>query len=270
MCIIFCFNGGVAYILSLLYSPVSNTVSEIPHEQLQLVHQCRDAIARKDSHVVQTILPRLHKHNDIIVSYGTLPTHLVHYAAMCGCTDVTKELTSIYNCDPTRKDCDGENALHMAAREGHLAIVQHLISNCGCAVSDRDNIGCTPLHIAARHGNLTIVQYLVQCSSTNVAIATDKDGATPLHLACQHNRNNCNIPVIKYLLSIPVVLNFFDNKDSNSTLKLNNETAAIFNKYENIQISHPVGSFVNIFLLGDTGAERRVSATYSRRDQSFI
>ena len=249
--VMFCFNGGVAYVLSLLYSPVSNTVSEIPHEQLQLVRQCEDAIERRDNHVVQTILPRLHKHNNIIVSYYT---YLVHHAARCGCTDVTKELTSIYNCDPTRKDWYGYTALHTAALMGHLAIVQHLISNCGCAVSDRDKWGCTPLHYAARFGHLAIVQYLVQCSGTDVAIATDKYGATPLHLACQHNRNNRNIPVIKYLLSIPVVLNFFNNKDSNSTLFDDAETAAIFNKYENIQISHPVGSFVNIFLLGDTGA----------------
>ena len=252
--VMFCLNGGVAYILSLLYSPVSNTVSLIPHEQLQLVRQCVVAILRRDSHVVQTILPQLHKHNDIIVLLLSLPTYLVHHAAGCGCTDVTKELTSIYNCDPTRKDCDGLTALHRAAIGGHLAIVQHLISNCGCAVSDRDNRGRTPLHYAAWNGHLAIVQYLVQCSGTDVAIAIDKFGATPLHHACQFNRNNLNIPVIKYLLSIPVVLNFFNNKDSNSTLKLNNETAAIFNKYENIQISHPVGSFVNIFLLGDTGA----------------
>ena len=260
----FCFNGGVAYVLSLLYSPVSNTVSEIPHEQLQLVRQCEDAIKRRDSHVVQTILPRLHKHNDIIVSYVIskstssttyIPaTYLVHHAARCGCTDVTKELTSIYNCDPTRKDSGGCTALHKAAMRGHLAIVQHLISNCGCAVSDRDNRGRTPLHHAAQFGRLAIVQYLVQCSGTDVAIAIDENGATPLHLACQYNYNNLNIPVIKYLLSIPVVLNFFTNKDSNSTLEHNNETAAIFNKYENIQISHPVGSFVNIFLLGDTRA----------------
>ena len=37
-------------------------------------------------------------------------------------------------------------------------------------------------------------------------------------------------------------------------MKLNSKTATIFNKYESIHISHPVGSFVNIFLLGDTGA----------------
>ena len=251
----FCLNGGVAYVLSLLYSPVSNTVSEIPHEQLQLVRQCWDAIEREDSHVVQTILPRLHKHNDIIVlSVGLSSTYLVHHAAEWGCTDVTKELTSIYNCDPTRKDCDGYTALHTAAWRGHLTTVQHLISNCGCAVSDRDNIGRTPLHCAALEGHLAIVQYIVHCSGTDVPIATDEDGATPLHHACQYNINNSNIPVIKYLLSIPDVLNFFNSKDSNSTLILYNETAAIFNKYENIQISHPVGSFVNIFLLGDTGA----------------
>ena len=250
-CYVF-FNGGVAYILSLLYSPVSNTVSEIPHEQLQLVRQCEDAIDRQDSHIVQTILPQLHKHNSIIVS--SLPRYLVHHAVYRGCTDVTKELTSIYNCDPTRKDFYGYTALHMAAIWDHLAIVQHLISNCGCAVSDRDNRGCTPLHYAARLGNLAIVQYLVQCSSTDVAIATDEDGDTPLHHACQYNRDNHNIPVIKYLLSIPAVLNFFNNKDSNSMLFDDAETAAIFNRYENIQVSHPVGSFVNIFLLGDTGA----------------
>ena len=71
-----------------------------------------------------------------------------------------------------------------------------------------------------------------------------------------YNKNNRNIPVIKYLLSIPVVLNSFANEDSNYSSPLSGavgDSAAIYDKFERVRISHPVGSFVNIFLLGDTG-----------------
>ena len=235
------------------HSPLSNTVSEIPHEQLQLVHQCVDAFIRGDSHAVLMLLPRLERHNDIVCIHHS-STYLVHIAAMWGWTNVTKELTSNYSCDPTRKDSDGHTALHSATQEGHLETVQYLVDKYSRAISDRDHYGRTPLHAAAQFGHLTTVQYLVQYggTSTDVAIATDNDRNTPLHLACQYNRIIHNIPVIKYLLSIPDVLNFFTN--SSSTLFNDTETAAIFNKYESINISHPVGSFVNIMLLGDAGA----------------
>ena len=49
------------------------------------------------------------------------------------------------------------------------------------------------------------------------AIATDNDGATPLQYACQNNRSNRNVPVIKYLLSIPAVVNYYIKESSCSS-----------------------------------------------------
>ena len=145
---------------------MSNAVSEIPHKQLQLVRQCEDAFMEEDSHVVMPLLPQLHRHNNIVCRYGSpqvyILTYLVHNAAQRGWTDVTKELISIYNCDPTQKDSGGFTAVHWAAQHGHLNTLKYLVGKCGCSVSDRDDYGRTPLHTTVVNGNLAIVQYLVQ------------------------------------------------------------------------------------------------------------
>ena len=85
------------------------------------------------------------------------------------------------------------------------------------------------------------------------AIATDNDGATPLQHACRHNYGNRNVPVIKYLLSIPAVVDYYI-KESSCSSPLSggaeNDAAAV---YKRVQVPHHVGSFVNVFLLGDSG-----------------
>ena len=226
-------------------------------EQHQLVRQCEDTIGRRDHHTVLELLPRLRGHNYITCKHPrySWTSPLLHCTAIIGWLDITKLLITTYKCDPTKKDIMGWTALHHSAAEGHLDIVQYFVKGCGCDVNDRSNDGYTPLHVAAGCGHLDVVQYLVE-HGANV-MATAIDGTTPLHDACQFNYNNCNISVIKYLLSIPVVLNSFANKDGNYSSPLSGaegDSAAIYDKFERVRISHPVGSFVNIFLLGDTGA----------------
>ena len=267
-------------------------MSDEQYLQYLLVRQCEAAIAREDHHTVLELLPRLRGHNYITCkhpSYGyTAP--LLHCTAYIGWLDITKLLITTYKCDPTKKDSSwGYTALHDSADRGHLDVVQYFVKGCGCDVNDRSNGGYTPLHVAAREGHLDVVQYLVEdcgcdvnvrsndgstplhgaaeCGHLDVVqylvahgadvMATDKYGATPLHHACQYNSNNRNISVIKYLLSIPDVLNSFANKDGNYSSSLfdaEGDSAAIYDKFKRVRISHPVGSFVNIFLLGDTGA----------------
>ena len=260
-------------------------------EQHQLVCQYEAAIGRRDHHTVLELLPRLRGHNYITCKPSRYrnPVPLLHCTASIGWLDITKLLITTYKCDPTKKDSHGWTALHCSVTRGHLNIVQHLVKGCGCDVNNRSNDGYTPLHQAAWRGHLDVVQYLVEDCGCDVNVrdnvdstplhdaawwghldvvqylvahgvdimATDIDGDTPLHKACQFNYDNYNISVIKYLLSIPVVLNSFANKDDNYSSPLSGavgDSAAIYDKFKRVRISHPVGSFVNIFLLGDTGA----------------
>ena len=172
----------------------------------------------------------------------------LHHAAKYGHLKVVEYLASEYGCD---KDNGGCTPLHLAAKYGHLKVVEYLASEYGC---DKDNGGCTPLHLAAREGHLNVVEYLVSVGDD--VMTTNRYGYTPLHHACQYNVDNRNIPVIKYLLSIPVVLNSFTNGSNHkfSLFHARGDAVAMYDKFERIHISHPVGSFVNIFLLGDTGA----------------
>ena len=104
-------------------------------------------------------------------------------------------------------------------------------------------------------------------------MATNDGGATPFHMACQFNYNNRNTPVIKYFLSIPVVFNSFTNKTSDYRSPLSGaegNATTIFNQFEHIQISHPVGSFVNIFLLGHTGAGKTSLCHVLKERSSFF
>ena len=159
------------------------------------------------------------------------------------------------------RDDVGHTPLHHGARDGQLEIVRYLVGDCGSSISDSDNSGWTPLHHAAGYGCIDIVEYLVEERGDDVMAVTidcgKPTGITPFHSACQNNIDNRNISVIKYLLSKPVVLNSFADKSSIYSSPLSGaegDAATIYDKFESIRISHPVGSFVNIFLLGDTGA----------------
>ena len=186
--------------------------------------------------------------------YNILPgTTALHEAARWGCLHIVQYLHEECNCNVYTTDSLGYTPLHNAASGGYLDVVQYLHIKCNCNINTINRRGTTPLHIAATKGHLNVVQYLLGCGAD--AIATDNDGATPLQHACQENDGNRNIPVIMYLLSIPAVVNYYMHiKESSCSSPLSggaeNDAAAV---YERVQVPHHVGSFINVFLLGDSG-----------------
>ena len=133
-----------------------------------------------------------------------------------------KYLIEQCNCDPMAKDTyDQYTTLHFAARGGDVAIVQYLINDCHCDPMVRDTYGCTPLHRGAAGCHTAIVQYLLSIPTVD-PLARDIYNHTPLMIAAEHD-----------------------------TLDI---IAPIFEKFGKIRISHSVGSFVNVFLLGDPKA----------------
>ena len=196
----------------------------------------------------------------LITQYGYDPqlcyilehTFALHHAALCGCLHIVQYLHEECNCNVYTTDSLGDTPLHDAVAEGHLDVVQYLHIKCNCNINTiNSHNGATPLHRAAAGGHLNVVQYLLGCGAD--AIATDNDGATPLQHACQYNNGNRNVPVVKYLLSIPTVVNYYIKESSCSSLLsggAENDGAAV---YERVHVPHHVGSFVNVFLLGDSG-----------------
>ena len=175
----------------------------------------------------------------------------LHAAAQFGHLHIVQYLHEECNCNAYTTDSFGATPLHNAADRGHLDVVQYLHIKCNCNINTINKRGYTPLHRAAAHGHLNVVQYLLGCGAD--AIATDNDGATPLQHACQNNHRNHNAPVIKYLLSKSAVVSYYIKGSScNSPLSGGAENDAAVD-YERVQVPHHVGSFVNIFLLGDSG-----------------
>ena len=182
-------------------------------------------------------------------------TTALHDAAYWGCLHIVQYLHEECKCNVYTKNSYGDTPLHDAAARGHLDVVQYLHIKCNCNINTINNYGATPLHRAAARGRLEVVQYLLGCGAD--PIATDNDGATPLEHACRNNRHNrivpARVPVIKYLLSIPAVVNYYIKESScSSPLSGGVENGAAV-VYEQVQVPHHVGSFVNIFLLGDSG-----------------
>ena len=119
------------------------------------------------------------------------------------------------------RDNKGRTPLHCGASGGHTAVVQYLINDCHCDPTTRTGYGWTPLHWGAAQGHTAAVQYLLSIPTVD-SLARDEYNRTPLKIAAE-----CG------------------------TLDI---MAPIFEKFGKIRISHSVGSFVNVFLLGDPKA----------------
>ena len=212
----------------------------------------------------------------LITQYGYDPqqcdiggsTTALHIAAACGHLHIVQYLHKECNCNVYTTDRCGNTPLHYAALGGHLDVVQYLHIKCNCNINTINNLdGATPLHRAADGGHLNVVQYLLGCGAD--AIATDNDGATPLQYACQNNHRNRNVPVIKYLLSIPAVVNYYIKESSCSSPLSGDVKNDVAGVYERVQVPHHMGSFVNVFLLGDSGVGK-TTLCQAIEDRSYI
>ena len=242
-------------ILFLIYSTIKIIMSE-PSTVVEAM--CVKAFEDCDVDTAKRLLPSIQKHDDITCNdlYARY-TYLVHRATRNGWIDIAKELITQYNCNPLKKNSAGWTVLHVAAFECHLDILKYVINVTSCShstsMSDKDQFnGYTPLHWALhRSDNIEIVMYLVECGSD--VMATADNGETPFQVACRYNYDNKNISAIKYLLSLPEIINSFD-KDRLYQAEEPTIIEDMYNKFERIHISHPVGSYVNIFLIGNPGA----------------
>ena len=199
---------------------------------------------------------------------------------------IVKYLIEQCHCDPMVRDSYGWTPLHYVARGGDIAIVQYLMNDCHCDPMCIDNDGRTPVHwaldenhyhIAACLNNdhdchpnkynyrplrdaiwskdLSLFQHLIN-NEHHGPMCINEHGSTPLHIACAIG---C-IPIIQYLLSIPTVDPLARNAHKETPLMdaafwgTLDTVAPIFEKFGKVRISHSVGSFVNIFLLGNPKA----------------
>ena len=192
---------------------------------------------------------------DVMISNEYKGSTPLHHAASNGHLSVVQYFVNDCNCDAMITDKNGAIPLHYAAQSGHLSVVQYFINDCNCDAMIARTDGTTPLHFAAFKGHLSVVQYLINDCNCDAMVA-DTEGSTPFHFACQWNYNNRNIPVIQYLLSIPTVLSSFstDSTHNSPLYDAQGDAKIVYDRFQKVKVSHPVGLFVNILLLGNAGA----------------
>uniref|UniRef100_A0A1X7SUC4 Uncharacterized protein n=1 Tax=Amphimedon queenslandica TaxID=400682 RepID=A0A1X7SUC4_AMPQE len=117
----------------------------------------------------------------------------------------------------------GDTLLHCAVR--HIDVIKYLYINSACIMIPNtlaNSHGQTPLHYAAKWGTAEVVEYFLSTGNCD-PLAQDNEGITPFQLA--------NIR--------------FGDSDA---------VTAIFKKYGSIMIPHPIDSYVNVLLVGNSGA----------------
>ena len=96
-------------------------------------------------------------------------------------------------------------------------------------------------------------------SGTAILECTDEDKATPFFLACWYNANDRNISVITYLLSFDTTNSLVTNSKGQNPFagtkaRAGANAKALRNRFDQVKVSHPVGSYVNVYVLGESGA----------------
>ena len=208
----------------------------------------------------------------------------LHYAALGGHLDIVQYFIHDCNIDPMSEGRWHIIPLHLAACSGEslfrnldvcmemkLKTVKHLIEQCNCDPMARGFWQYATLHFAAG-GDVAIVRYLINDCHCDPMVG-DWWEQTPLH----HGALGGHTAVVQYLLSIPTVDPLARDKFNRTPLKIAAECdtidimAPIFEKFAKIRISHSVGSFVNVFLLGDPKAGKTTLAQVIKdRASSFF
>ena len=171
--------------------------------------------------------------------------------------DVVKYLINECNCDIMTPDKDGVPLLHYVASEGLLDVLKCMVMNINGHILDEQyhvTNGRTVLHCAVKH--IDVVKYLINECSCNIMV-TDKDGWTSLHVAAWRG----TAEVIEYFLSTGNCDPLAKSTEGWTPLQLakgkyddSDTVIAIFKKFGNIKISHPIDSYVNVLLVGNPGA----------------
>ena len=160
----------------------------------------------------------------IIVTDKELGVLVLHYVASEGLLDVLKCMVMNINghiMDELYRDTNGRTVLHCAVK--HIDVVKYLINECSCNIMVTDKDGWTPLHHAAGGSTAEVIEYLLSTGNCD-PLAKDNQGKTPLQLAKERWYYGSNTVI------------------------------AIFKKFGNIKISHPIDSYVNVLLVGNPGA----------------
>ena len=272
-------------ILDVLKCMVMNINGHIMDEQY------RDIIGRTVLHravehidVVKYLINQCNCDIMVTDKYGNT---ILHAAASKGSLDVMKYLINTHHCNPIATNNNGGTVLHLAVE--HIDAVKYLINQCNCDIMVTDKYGNTILHAAASKGSLDVMKYLINTHHCN-PIATNNNGGTVLHLAVEHidavkyliNQCNCDIMVtdkngytpLHYAawLGTPEVVEFLlstgncdflakDKQWKQTPLQLakvrlygRDTVIAIFKKFGDIKISHPIDFYVNVLLVGNPGA----------------
>ena len=180
---------------------------------------------------------------------------VLHYAVKH--IDVVKYLINECNCDIMVTDKDGVPVLHYVASEGLLNVLKCMVMNINGHIMNeqyRDTNGRTVFHCSVKHIN--VVKYLINECNCDIMV-TDKDGQTSLHYAARWG----TAEVIEYFLSTGNCDPLAKDNEGRTPLQLAKErqydsdtVIAIFKKFGNIKISHPIDSYVNALLVGNPGA----------------
>ena len=214
---------------------------------------------------------------------------VLHCVASEGLLDVLKCMVMNINghiMDEQYRDTIGRTVLHRAVE--HIDVIEYLINQCNCDIMVTDKNGNTILHAAAREGSLDVMKYLINTHHYNL-MTTNNNGQTVLHLAVEHidvikyliNQCNCDImvtdkngytplhyaawwgtpEVVEFLLSTGNCDPLAKDNKGRTPLQLAKEklgdsdtVIAIFKKFGDIKISHPIDSYVNVLLVGNPGA----------------
>ena len=223
------------------------------------------------------------------IEYGSVP--VLHYVASEGLLDVLKCMVMNINghvMDEQYRDTNGRTVLHCAVK--HIDVVKYLINECNCDIMIADKDGVPFLHYVVSEGLLDVLKCMVMNINGHIMDKQyrDTNGRTVLHRAVRHidvvkyliNECNCDLmvtnkyrqtplhdaawlgtdEVIEYFLSTGNCDPLAKDKEWRTPLQLakrrqDGDTAiAIFKKFGDIKVSHPIDSYVNVLLVGNPRA----------------
>jgi ankyrin repeat protein len=110
----------------------------------------------------------------------------LHLAALCGASDVVKELLS--ECNIHHRDRDWNTPVHLASTSGSVGVLE-LVVNAGGDVNKLNKTGESPLGIACERGHSEAVRWLLKHGSR--CQMGDPSHPSPLHHAARRDHVDC-------------------------------------------------------------------------------